>query len=102
MRSAKERISNAASAAQHHVDISKAHAQEKASKATAITSHEKVIAHERMKAKEAEAKMKLHSAKAEHAAEKLYGKHAPGKTGHVPAGSTTAVAPGHTAGKGRH
>ncbi|WOG87102.1 hypothetical protein DCAR_0206324 [Daucus carota subsp. sativus] len=102
MRSVKEKVSNAASAAQEHVDIYKAHVQEKAEKATARTTEEKVIAHEKMKAKEAEAKMKLHEAKAEHAAEKLYGKHnlhhhdpvLAGTTGHVPVG--TAVAPGHT------
>lgn len=66
-----------------------------------------MIAHEKMKAKEAEAKMKLHEAKAEHAAEKLYGKHKlhhhdpvlAGTTGHVPVG--TAVAPGQT-GHGHH
>lgn len=71
-----------------------------------------MIAHEKMKAKEAEAKMKLHEAKAEHAAEKLYGKHhlhhhdpvLAGTTGHVPVG--TAVASGqtghHLPGQGHH
>lgn len=60
-----------------------------------------MIAHEKMKAKEAEAKMKLHEAKAEHAAEKLYGKHhlhhhdpvLPGTTtGHVPVGTAVPSA----------
>ncbi|KAK1356545.1 Seed maturation protein [Heracleum sosnowskyi] len=112
MRSVKEKVSNAASAAQEHVDIYKAQVQEKAEKATARTTEEKVIAHEKMKAKEAEAKMKLHEAKAEHAAEKLYGKHhlhqhdpvLAGTTGHVPVG--TAVASGqtghHLPGQGHH
>lgn len=46
-----------------------------AEKATARTQEEKDIAHQRRKAKEAEAKMNLHMEKAEHAAEKLHGKH---------------------------
>lgn len=37
----------------------------------ARTEEEKVVAHERAKAKEAKAKMELHEAKARHAAEKL-------------------------------
>lgn len=40
----------------------------------ARTEEEKVIAHERAKAKEAKAKMELHEAKAKHAAEKLSAK----------------------------
>lgn len=71
----KEKVSNAASAGQEHVDISKAHVQEKAEKVTARTKEEKAIAHEKRKAKEAEAKMNLHQAKSEHAAEKLHGSH---------------------------
>lgn len=46
-----------------------------AEKATARTEEEKEIAHQKRKAKEAEAKMKLHLEKAEHVAEKLHGKH---------------------------
>ena len=51
-----------------------------AEKATARTEEEKVIAHERAKAKEAKAKMELHEDKARHAAEKLSSKH----SHHVP------------------
>lgn len=46
----------------------------KAEKAVARTPEEKEIAHQRRKAKEAEAKMELHDAKADHAAEKLQAK----------------------------
>ena len=46
-----------------------------AEKATARTKEEKDMAHEKMKAKEAEAKMNLHEAKSEHAADKLHGAH---------------------------
>lgn len=42
-----------------------------AEKAAARTEEEKVLAHERAKAKEAKAKMELHEAKARHAAEKI-------------------------------
>ncbi|KAF7809991.1 seed maturation protein [Senna tora] len=74
MQSSKEKLSNMASAAKQHVDIYKAKIDEKAEKATARTGEEKVIAHERAKAKEAKAKMELHEAKARHAAEKQTGK----------------------------
>lgn len=47
----------------------------------ARTEEEKVIAHERAKAKEAKAKMELHEAKARHAAEKLSAKQS-----HLPVG----------------
>ncbi|KAL2544428.1 Late embryogenesis abundant protein [Forsythia ovata] len=75
MHSAKEKVSNAAAAGKEHIDICKAKAQEKAEKVAARTKEDKTISHERRKAKEAEAKMKLHEAKAEHAAEKVHGKH---------------------------
>ncbi|KAK4260256.1 hypothetical protein QN277_003398 [Acacia crassicarpa] len=71
MQSAKEKLSNMASAAKEHVDIYKAKIDEKVEKATARTEEEKLIAHERAKAKKAQAKMELHEAKARHAAEKL-------------------------------
>ncbi|KAJ1428953.1 Late embryogenesis abundant protein [Sesbania bispinosa] len=71
MQSSKEKLKNVASAAKEHVDVYKAKIDEKAEKATARTEEEKVIAHERAKAKEAKAKMELHEAKARHAAEKL-------------------------------
>nr|ABB72407.1 seed maturation protein [Glycine latifolia] len=71
MQSSKEKLKNMAGAAKEQVDIYKAKIDEKAEKATARTKEERVIAHERAKAKEAEAKMKLHEAKARHAAEKL-------------------------------
>lgn len=48
-----------------------------AEKVGARTKEEKDIAEERRRAKEAEAKMELHEAKATHAGEKLEGKHAP-------------------------
>ncbi|KAI7995278.1 Late embryogenesis abundant protein 6 [Camellia lanceoleosa] len=75
MHSAKEKVSNMASAAEEHVDIYKAKVEEKVEKAAARTKEEKDIAQELRKAKEAEAKMKLHEAKAEHAADKLHAKH---------------------------
>ncbi|KAI3692054.1 hypothetical protein L6452_31863 [Arctium lappa] len=75
MHSVKEKVSNAASAAKAHVETYKANLEEKAEKATARTHEEKDIAHQRRKAKEAEANMNLHLEKAEHAAEKLHGKH---------------------------
>ncbi|KAJ7952671.1 Seed maturation protein [Quillaja saponaria] len=75
MQSAKEKLSNMASAAKEKADIYKAKIEEKAEKATAITEEEKVIAHERRKVKEAKAKMELHEDKAQHAAEKLNTKH---------------------------
>nr|ABB72363.1 seed maturation protein [Glycine canescens] len=71
MQSSKEKMKNMASAAKEQVDIYKAKIDEKAEKATARTEEERVIAHEHAKAKEAEAKMELHEAKARHAAEKL-------------------------------
>ncbi|KAI4315136.1 hypothetical protein L6164_027979 [Bauhinia variegata] len=74
MQSTKEKLSNMASAAKEKVDIYKAKMDEKAEKAMARTEEEKVIAHERAKAKEAKAKMELHEAKAEHAADKLNAK----------------------------
>ncbi|XP_058224416.1 late embryogenesis abundant protein 18 [Rhododendron vialii] len=75
MHSAKEKISNMASAAKAHVDISKAKVDEKVEKATARSKEGKHVAEEQRKAKEAEAKMRLHEEKAEHAAEKFQGKH---------------------------
>ncbi|KAF5477752.1 hypothetical protein F2P56_004368 [Juglans regia] len=69
MHSAKEKLSNVASAAKEHVNICTAKVEEKAEKAAARTEKEKKIAVERRKAKEAEAKMELHQAKARHAAE---------------------------------
>ncbi|KAI3756256.1 hypothetical protein L1987_56075 [Smallanthus sonchifolius] len=75
MHSVKEKVSNAARAAKAHVESYKANVEEKAEKVTARTQEERDIAHQRRKAKEAEAKMNLHMEKAEHAAEKLHGKH---------------------------
>ncbi|KVH91725.1 late embryogenesis abundant protein 18-like [Cynara cardunculus var. scolymus] len=75
MHSVKEKVSNAASAAKAHVETYKANLEEKAEKATARTHEDKDIAHQRRKAKEAEANMNLHLEKADHAAEKLHGKH---------------------------
>ncbi|XP_074326026.1 uncharacterized protein LOC141664066 [Apium graveolens] len=100
MHYVKEKVSNAASAGQEHVDITKAHLQEKAEKATARTKEEKAMAHEKRKAKEAEAKMNLHEAKAEHAADKLHGSHhLPGQPHHnQPLGSGSVAAPTHPLG----
>ncbi|KAL8499541.1 hypothetical protein ACS0TY_022476 [Phlomoides rotata] len=75
MYAAKQKASDSASAVKERTDIFKAKAQEKAEIATARTKGEKEIIHERRKAKEAEANMKMHEAKAEHAQEKLLGKH---------------------------
>ncbi|KAK1374942.1 Seed maturation protein [Heracleum sosnowskyi] len=97
MHSVKEKVSNAASAGQEHVDIYKAHVQEKAEKATAGTKEEKAIAHEKRKAKEAEAKMNLHLAKSQHAADKLH--HLPGQAHHnQPVVGTGVSAPTHPLG----
>ncbi|XP_015078859.1 late embryogenesis abundant protein 6-like [Solanum pennellii] len=84
MHSVKEKVSNAAAAGKEHVDILKAKAEEKAEKAVARTREEKRIAEEVRKAKEAEAKMELHQAKARHAAETLQSKqsHLIGPHGH--------------------
>ncbi|AES90817.2 putative Late embryogenesis abundant protein, LEA-25/LEA-D113 [Medicago truncatula] len=84
MQSSMEKLKNKASAAKEQADIYKAKIDEKAEKRMARTKEEKVIAHERAKAKEHKAKMELHEAKARHAAEKLhtkkphyYGHHGP-------------------------
>ncbi|KAF1002216.1 late embryogenesis abundant protein 18-like [Apium graveolens] len=83
MHYVKEKVSNAASAGQEHVDITKAHLQEKAEKTTTRTKEEKQIAREKRKAKEAEVKMNLHEAKSEHAADKLHwSHHLPAQTHH--------------------
>ncbi|CAN1256736.1 Late embryogenesis abundant protein 6 [Linum perenne] len=71
MQSAKQKISNLASAAKEHITICTAKVEEQTEKATAATSEEREIAKERRKAKEAKAKMELHEAKARHAAQKL-------------------------------
>lgn len=65
-----------------------------AEKATAGTKEEKAIAHEKRKAKEAEAEMNLHQAKSQHAAEKLHGTHhQPAQAHHnQPVVGTTGVA----------
>ncbi|KDP29011.1 hypothetical protein JCGZ_19500 [Jatropha curcas] len=76
MLSAKEKISNMASAAKKHVTICRAKVDEKVERASARTHEQKQIAKERRKAKEAQAKMKLHQEKAKHAAEKLSGRRA--------------------------
>ncbi|KAK7251858.1 hypothetical protein RIF29_35433 [Crotalaria pallida] len=83
MQSAKETVTNMASAAKEHIDIYKAKIDEKTEKARARTEEEKVIAHERAKAREAKAKMELHEAKARHAEEKLLEKQY-GLRGHEP------------------
>ncbi|KAB2632219.1 protein LE25 [Pyrus ussuriensis x Pyrus communis] len=70
MQSAKEKLSNMASAAKEHVDIYKAKAQEKVVKATAKTDEEREIASQIRRAKEAKAKMEFLEAKTKHSAEK--------------------------------
>ncbi|KAL7111958.1 hypothetical protein ACP275_05G122100 [Erythranthe tilingii] len=75
MHSAKQKAADAAAVAKEHAEIFKAQAEEKAEKAVARTKEEREIAHEMRKAKEAEAKMKMHESKAQHAEEKLLGKH---------------------------
>ncbi|KAM1236434.1 hypothetical protein ACFX15_036847 [Malus domestica] len=69
MQSAKEKLSNMASAAKEHVDIYKAKAQERVVKATAKTDEEREIASQIRRAKEAKAKMEFHEAKTKHSAE---------------------------------
>ncbi|KAI3985513.1 hypothetical protein MKX01_033827 [Papaver californicum] len=85
MQTAKEKLSNVASAAKEHAKIYKAKVDEKAEKAAATTPEEKEIAHQRRKAIEAEANMEFHAAKAEHKAETLdakYSHHHNPITGH--------------------
>ncbi|XP_073276655.1 uncharacterized protein [Primulina huaijiensis] len=95
MHSVKQKVSDAAAAAKEHVDVLKAKAGEKAEISTARTKEGKEIAKERRKAKEAEANMRLHEAKARHAAEKLQGKQH-GLFGHNHHGPGTApVKHGH-------
>ncbi|KAL1556929.1 late embryogenesis abundant protein 6 [Salvia divinorum] len=72
MQSAKQKAADAAAVAKEHVEILRAKTQEKAEKAAAPTKEGREITHERRKAKEAEAKMKMHVAKADHAADKLH------------------------------
>ncbi|XP_031288143.1 late embryogenesis abundant protein 6 [Pistacia vera] len=74
MHTVKEKVSNAASSGKAHVDIYKTKVEEQVEQAAARTEEEKEIAHQRGKAKEAQAKMELHQAKAEHTAEKLRAK----------------------------
>ncbi|XP_073131926.1 late embryogenesis abundant protein 18-like [Henckelia pumila] len=112
MHSVKQKVSDAAAEAKERVDVLKAKAGEKAEMSTARTKEGKQIAKERRKAKEAEANMMLHQAKAQHAAEALHGKQhglfghnhygpAPVKHGHnYPTGAThvptaNAAAPGY-------
>ncbi|CAK7356164.1 unnamed protein product [Dovyalis caffra] len=75
MQAAKKKISNFASVAKERMTICKAKVEEQAELATARTAEEKELARERRKAKEAQAKLELHQAKAKHAAEKLSSKH---------------------------
>ncbi|KAF8027222.1 hypothetical protein BT93_E0206 [Corymbia citriodora subsp. variegata] len=107
MQSAGEKLKNVASSAKEHINVAKAKLEEKVEKAAARTPEEKEIAHQRRKAKEAEAKMELHQAKAAHAAEKFAAKHStlPGHvhdpaTGHAGHTTTQPVvgAPGHQTG----
>ncbi|GER30274.1 seed maturation protein [Striga asiatica] len=101
MHSTKQKVSDAAAVAKEHVDILKAKAQEKAEKGMARSKEEKEVAHEVRKAKEAEAKMKMHETKAQNAQDKLYGEHHGlyGKHHHQPVGSafpaTGGVAPAY-------
>ncbi|XP_021904517.1 late embryogenesis abundant protein 18-like [Carica papaya] len=98
MQSAKEKISNMASSTKEHIKICMAKTEEKLEKATATTEEQKHIARERRKAKEAQAKMELHQAKAEHAAQKLRAKQGSlaGHKHYAP----TPVAASHPAGFG--
>ncbi|CAM8982966.1 unnamed protein product [Rhodiola kirilowii] len=71
MHSAKEKVSNMESVTKEKVKMCAAKGEENAEMTTAMTSEERAIAHERRKAKEAQAKMELHEEKALHAGEKL-------------------------------
>ncbi|KAF6138564.1 hypothetical protein GIB67_032458 [Kingdonia uniflora] len=99
MRTAKEKMSNMSSAGKEHVQIYKAKVEEKAEKARARTKGEKEIAVERRKAKEAQAKMELHAAKADHKAEKINAHHVPLAGGH---GHHAPVVGGHGHHVGTH
>ncbi|XP_042488748.1 late embryogenesis abundant protein 18-like [Macadamia integrifolia] len=68
MRAVKEKVSNMASAAKEHINICGAKPEEKAERAAGV---DEGIAEERRKVKEAQAKMELHEAKAEHRADRL-------------------------------
>ncbi|XP_042488746.1 late embryogenesis abundant protein 18-like [Macadamia integrifolia] len=68
MRAAKEKVSDMASAAKEHINIGGAKAEENAERAAGV---DKDVAEERRKVKEAQAKMELHEAKAEHRADRL-------------------------------
>ncbi|KAH0862802.1 hypothetical protein Bca4012_092763 [Brassica carinata] len=74
MQSAKQKLSDLASTAKKKMVICRAKAEEKAEKARAQTKEEKKVAHERRKAREAEAKLDMHVAKEAHAEEKLMDK----------------------------
>ncbi|XP_028083534.1 late embryogenesis abundant protein 18-like [Camellia sinensis] len=94
MHSAKEKVSNVVSEAKGKLDETKAKAEEKVEKATARTTEEERMAEEKRRAKEGEAKMGLHEAKAEHAADKLQsGHHHPVGTAAPMAGATAPTYP---------
>ncbi|GMQ04393.1 hypothetical protein CsSME_00049825 [Camellia sinensis var. sinensis] len=94
MHSAKEKVSNVVSEAKGKLDETKAKAEEKVEKATARTTEEERMAEEKRRAMEGEAKMGLHEAKAEHAADKLQsGHHHPVGTAAPMAGATAPTYP---------
>ncbi|CAL5441501.1 unnamed protein product [Camellia sinensis] len=94
MHPAKEKVSNVVSEAKGKLDETKAKAEEKVEKATARTTEEERMAEEKRRAKEGEAKMGLHEAKAEHAADKLQsGHHHPVGTAAPMAGATAPTHP---------
>ncbi|KAL2901432.1 Late embryogenesis abundant protein 6 [Bienertia sinuspersici] len=99
MESAKQKVSNIASAAKEKIHIAKAKAEEGAEQATVRTKEGKEIAKEVRKVKEAEAKAELHGDKARHAAKKLEAKqaghHIPGMGVVTGTGQHIPVTTGH-------
>ncbi|KAL5728810.1 hypothetical protein ACHQM5_001850 [Ranunculus cassubicifolius] len=77
MHTIKEKLSNMSSSTKQHVKSSNANIEEKE------------LVHEKKKAKDAQAKMELHQAKADHKADKLNARHARVMHGHTPAAKTT-------------
>ncbi|XP_051119375.1 late embryogenesis abundant protein 6 isoform X2 [Andrographis paniculata] len=87
MYAAKQKAADAGAVAKEHVDILKAE------RAAARTKEGKEIAKEVRKAKEAEAKMEMHQAKAQHLEDKLHGKHRRLFGGHQAAAAAPPTGP---------
>ncbi|XP_073131932.1 uncharacterized protein [Henckelia pumila] len=97
MQTVKQKVNNAAASAKERVDVLKAKTEGKAEKSMASNKEDKEMAKENKKAKEAEAKMKLHEDKAGNAAGHLQGKQQ-GQFGGAGAAPLTQGGNQHTAG----